>query len=419
MKKYHYLLIIAAILVAGALWWLSMRLHTAYATEAAVSKQSEHTEEERGPHKGRLFHQDGFSLELLIFETNSPPKFHVYVSSDDKPVAFSDVKLTIELTRLDGEINTITFKPQEDYLVSNEIVKEPHSFDVKIIAIYKGKTYEWTYPSYEGRTKLSDEAAKEGGIEVATAEPGVIKKYIYLNGRITLNRNTTTEVRARFPGVVKAVFVKWGDTVKKGDLLATIESNESLKDYDVKAPTDGRILTRNISAGNVAGSESLFTIANLADVWAELHVFPRDLGKVNEGQQVTIHSQEEDKEVEAPITMLLPTTDPLSQTVIAIVTIANPLAEWRPGTIVRGDVLVAEKKVPLMIKTSALQNYKDWTVVFIKVENQYEIRPVELGERDSQWVEVKKGLKVGTTYVITNSFLIKADIEKAGAEHDH
>jgi cobalt-zinc-cadmium efflux system membrane fusion protein len=411
VKKYYYFLIFTAILIVGALWGL---LYSASANMTVKNGQIE-----LGMHNGRVFHQDGFSIELLIFEKNSPPKFHAYTTFKGQPIPPTQVKLTLELIRLDGEHNQVTFRPEQDYLVSNEVVAEPHSFDVKTKAIYQDKRYEWTFPSYEGRTQLGTQAAKEGRVKIETAGPGILKKIVYLTGRIALNRNTTTDVRARFPGVVKAVFVKWGDTVKKGDLLATIESNESLKDYEVRAPSDGRILTRNIGVGNVAGSEPLFTLANLSDVWAELHVFPRDLGKINEGQMVTIHSQEGEREAQAPITMLLPTTDPLSQTVIAIVTIANPKEIWRPGTIVTGDVLIEEKSVPILIKVTALQNSQGSPVVFIKVGNQYEMRPVKLGENDGVWVEVKSGLKAGTHYVTANSFLIKADIEKSGAEHDH
>ncbi|KTD17276.1 efflux RND transporter periplasmic adaptor subunit [Legionella jordanis] len=268
------------------------------------------------------------------------------------------------------------------------------------------------------KTQLNEQQEKEAHIEISTAGPGIIKQYVHLNGRITLNRNTTTEVRARFPGVVKNVFVNWGDPVKKGQLLATIESNESLKDYEVKAPAEGRILARNISAGSVAGGNPLFIIANLNNVWAELHVFPRDLDKIQEGQMVIIHSQEGDRTAESPIAMLLPTTDPLSQTVIAIVALSNSENVWRPGAIVRADVLIGEKKVPIMIMKTALQNFRNSTVVFTKVGNQYFMREVKLGEQDKNWVEVKQGLEVGETYVSKNSFIIKADIEKAEAEHE-
>lgn len=411
MKKYHYFLIIVAVLIAGMLWWPF--------AATVTSSNSSGIEEEHGSHKGRLFHNKDFTLELVIDEEGPVPKFKAYISSKGKAISPSKVTLTVELKRLEGNVTTITFGPEDDALVSIQDVQEPHSFDVAINAVYESKHYIWSYSSYEGRVTLSDKIAKEEGITVNIAGPGVIKKYAHLNGRITLNRNTTTEVRARFPGVVKNVLVKWGDSVKKGDLLATIESNESLKEYEVRAPTDGRILARNITPGNVAGTEPIFTIANLADVWAELHVFPRDLSKINEGQMVTIHSQEEDMAMSAPITMILPTTDPLSQTVIAIVTIANPSGKWRPGTIVKADVLIAEKPVSLMVKSSALQNVREDTVIFIKVRNQYEMRKVELGEKDDQWVEVKSGLKPGTSYVVSNSFLIKADIEKSGAEHEH
>jgi cobalt-zinc-cadmium efflux system membrane fusion protein len=42
-----------------------------------------------------------------------------------------------------------------------------------------------------------------------------------------------------------------------------------------------------------------------------------------------------------------------------------------------------------------------------------------LGRRDTRFVEVLEGLAPGTVYVTENSYLIKADIEKAGASHDH
>ncbi len=44
---------------------------------------------------------------------------------------------------------------------------------------------------------------------------------------------------------------------------------------------------------------------------------------------------------------------------------------------------------------------------------------LDLGINNSEWVEVLGGLKPNTEYVTENSFLIKADIEKSGASHDH
>lgn len=396
-----------------------------YAEEGHVHSESAHDEEqERGPHNGRMLHDEEFAIEVTVYEQGVPPQFRVYAYDDGEPVPPTEVDLSIQLTRLDGEVNRFAFLPEEDVLVAQGTVAEPHSFDMQVSATYKGKLHKWKIESYEGRTRISDTAATEAGVETEAAGEAVIRDTIRLTGRITLNRDTTAQVRARFPGIVRKVHVTLGEKVKKGQLLATVESNDSLRDYSVVSPTDGTVLTRNTNTGDVAGDAPLFTIADLSQVWAEFHVFPQDLAQVNEGQLVRMHAlQQHDKKtdtpIEAPIAMLLPTADALSQTVVAIVPLANPDNLWRPGMAVEGDVLVAEKTVPLAVRKSALQRFRDFTVVFAKYGETYEVRMLELGQQDDEWAEVLEGLKPGTEYVTQNSFLIKADIEKSGASHDH
>ncbi len=271
----------------------------------------------------------------------------------------------------------------------------------------------------EGRTNIDSDAAKAAGIKVSTVEPATIQEMLTLTGRIMLNRNTTAEVRARFQGIVQNVKVNWGDTVKKNQPLATIEANESLRVYTVNAPTDGVVLTRNTNIGNVAGEEPLFTIADLSEVWAELHVFPRDLEKIKKEQQVRIHTLENNREIEAPITLILPTADPLSQTIIAVVSIPNQDGKWRPGMTIEGDVHISEKRVALAVTEDAVQRIENKTVVFVKEDNAYEKRIVELGSGDGNYIEVLSGVKAGEQYVSHGSFIVKADIGKNEAGHDH
>lgn len=413
-----YLMVALMLLTTGALVLPNYLSAIPEAMAAGENERGGHGEE-KGPHNGRLLRDGDFSLELAIIENGAPPKFHVYVYEDDKPISPARVQLSIALTRLDGEVNRFNFKPEKDYLAGDGVVSEPHSFDIMVKASFDGKTYKWEFPSYEGRTELSEKAALDSGVKTERAEPGTIREFVRLTGRITLNRNTTAKVRARFPGIVKSVKVNWGEKVKKGQLLAIVESNQSLRSYNITAPVNGIILTRNTNVGDMAGDNPLFIIADLSDVWAEFHIFPRDLGKVKEGQLVRVHTLEGGNEALAHISMMLPTADPLSQTVIAIVTIPNEEVSWRPGMIVQGNVMVSEREVPLRVRTSALQRFRDFTVVFAKFGNTYEARMLELGDKDGEWVEVKGGLKPGTEYVMENSFLIKADIEKSGASHDH
>ncbi len=204
--------------------------------------ENETEEQERGPKGGKLFRDGDFALELTIFEQGVPPQFRVYAYENDKPVNPAEVKLSIELHRLDGEVNRFAFTAQDDVLIGNNVVTEPHSFDVKMTAIHKGETHNWEFASYEGRTKISDTAAQEANVKTEIAGTGTIAQYAHLTGRITLNRNSTAQVRARFPGIVKSVKAMWGQKVKKGDVLAKVESNQSLNTFNVVSPVDGIIM---------------------------------------------------------------------------------------------------------------------------------------------------------------------------------
>ena len=65
------------------------------------------------------------------------------------------------------------------------------------------------------------------------------------------------------------------------------------------------------------------------------------------------------------------------------------------------------------------ESYRHWKVVFGRYGEHFEVRPVELGRSDGKWIEVVKGLPAGTRYAATGSFILKADLGKAGASHDH
>jgi len=72
-----------------------------------------------------------------------------------------------------------------------------------------------------------------------------------------------------------------------------------------------------------------------------------------------------------------------------------------------------------VVRPEALQRFRDWDVVFVRVGDVYEARPLTLGARSHAAVEVLAGLLPGAEYVTAQSFLVKADIEKSGASHDH
>ena len=271
----------------------------------------------------------------------------------------------------------------------------------------------------EGKVEITPDAAKLTGVQIKQAGPDTVAMTTPLTGRIVLNENRTANVRARFPGIVKAVHVNLGDSVEKGQKLATVESNESLNAYIVYAPMDGVILKRETNIGDVTNGNELFVIADLSTVWAKYHIFPRDVPMIKKGQKVNIHTLDEKNRQNAEISMLFPTTDALSQTVIAIAELSNESGVWRPGMTIEGDIKVGEKQASIAVPRSALQFIEEQQVIFIKEGNTYEPRPVKIGMTGTENVEITSGLKIGETYVSAGSFVIKADILKGTAAHEH
>ena len=374
-------------------------------------------EAERGPNGGRLLEEGAFALELAIFESGVPPEYHAWASLDGEPLAPTDVNLVVELSRLGGAVDRIDFTPQAEFLRGNQVVREPHSFDVAIVARHAGREYRFAYESYEGRTTIPADVALAAGIGTALAGPATIREELMLYGAVEPDATRVREVSARFAGTIESVAADVGDRVSAGETLATIEANDSLRSYAVTAPIAGTITARHAAQGEQTDAESLFTIVDFTSVWAELDVFPRDRQRVSLGLPVAISA--EGQSAEGTIAYLAAAGERATQRVVARVVLDNAGGRWTPGQFVEARVTASETPVALAVPLSALQTFREFDVVFARVGDTYEVRMLTLGRRDSENVEVEGGLEPGTVIVTDNSYLIKADIEKSGASHDH
>ncbi|MEO8350270.1 MAG: efflux RND transporter periplasmic adaptor subunit [Chthoniobacteraceae bacterium] len=374
----------------------------------------------KGPKGGRLLGDDHFQTEVTIYEpAGLDPYFRLYFYEDGKGLDPAGIDATIELHRI-NRTDTITFEKQGMFLSGAEPVVEPHSFEARVEVVRSGQTYDWSYESLEGRVEMSEEARKKAGIGIETAGPAQLSIKLDLNGKITPNEEQLTHVIPRFPGVIKAVKKKLGDRVETGDVLAVVESNESLQTYEIRAEMAGTVIRKEVTLGEfVSGQEPIFAVADLSTVWADFSVYPQDFPLLRKGQTVVLEGGSGTEKVEAKIDYISPFGSENSQTMLARATVPNANGEWRPGLFVRGSVITDQAEVPVAVKAGALQTFRDWDVVFIRVGELFEAVSVELGRRDDEWIEVKSGLAAGDQYAAENSFVVKADIGKAGASHDH
>lgn len=182
---------------------------------------------ERGPHGARLLADADLKVEMTIYETGVPPQFRIYpYDSSMKPIRAADVALAVELHRIGGRVDRITFAPEADYLRGNEVVEEPHSFDVKVSAKHSGRTHAWSYSQVEGKVQLGPDQVKSAGIGVETAGPRTMQTLLELPGEVKADATREAHVVPRLHGVVLQVLKQEGDRVRQGEVMAVLNSRE-------------------------------------------------------------------------------------------------------------------------------------------------------------------------------------------------
>ena len=453
-------------------------------------RQQSQAAPKKGPHGGRLFTAGDYRLELTIFETRVPPQFRVYTYRNGKPTDPAQSQVVVTTERLGRKPQAFAFTKEGDYLKSNAVVEEPHSFAVTIAAENAGKTHQFKFEQIESRVAMTDEQLKNNGVQVATVGPARIKTTLQLQGEVRLNDDRTVHVVPRLTGLVESVAANAGDKVRRGQVLAVV-SSQSLADqrsewlaaqkrvalartnferektlwedkisaeqdyqqarhalqeteiaeqsarqklaslgvsatasgnltrYEIRSPIDGVVTDKKISVGEVIREDAnIFVVADLSTVWVEVTVYAKDLNAVQPGQQATVKATSFEAQAQGKVAYVGALVGEQTRAAKARLVLPNPKGLWRPGLPVNVELTADEVEVPLAISAEAVQTLRDSPVVFGRYGNQFEARPITLGRSDGKTIEVLGGLEPGERYAARNSYLIKADIGKAGASHD-
>ncbi len=210
------------------------------------------------------------------------------------------------------------------------------------------------------------------------------------------------------------------ELLKASPGVLRVESNQSLTSYELKASLAGTVIDRQTTLGEyVSEQKPAFVIADLSTVWVDFSVYRRDLNRVSVGDQVLIDPADGGPPIEAKITYLAPIGSSDTQSALARATVQNPDRRLRPGLFITGRLTLSAKKVNVAVKSSALQTFENRTVIFVRNGDKFEARDVELGGRDPELVEIAFGLLEGDVYAAQNSFIVKAEMAKGSASHDH
>ncbi|ACT48384.1 efflux RND transporter periplasmic adaptor subunit [Methylotenera mobilis] len=200
---------------------------------------------------------------------------------------------------------------------------------------------------------------------------------------------------------------------------AGLGASNNLTRYEIKSPIDGVITDKQISAGQVLnGDESIFVVADLSTLWAEMTIYAKDVNAVKVGQKVTVRATAFEAQTTGTVAYVGALVGEQSRTAMARVVLKNADKVWLPGLPVNIELQADEVEVPLAVSVEGLQSMDEGKVVFGRYGDLFEVRPLTLGRGDDKYVEVLSGLNAGEKYAAQNSYLVKAELGKASATHD-
>jgi cobalt-zinc-cadmium efflux system membrane fusion protein len=252
-------------------------------------------------------------------------------------------------------------------------------------------------------------------------EQQLYEKKISSETQFLRTRNTFLEAELRVNiARQKLVALGLGETE-----IASLSTHQTanLRQIELRAPVAGQIVERRVDLGAPVGREGqeneIYVIADLSSLWVELTVPTADLATISDGQPVTITTGPNGPSADAKIIFVSPLLHTETRSARVIAAMDNTSMRWRPGIFVTAHIATAEQQVDLCVARSALQTMDGEQVLFVRTKEGFEKREVVVGRGDDVRVEIVFGLDPGEVIAVSKTFVLKAELGKGEAGHDH
>jgi RND family efflux transporter MFP subunit len=305
------------------------------------------------------------------------------------------------------------------------------------------------------------------GVQVAEVRTAALKTDIDAFGRVEQPEAQLAAVSARIGGRVDKLYVQYtGESVRRGQAVADVyspevatavedyqlaqENRKQLRDSDdagaraqadarvsasqrklelwgvnkeqIDAPetggvphttlyasASGSVVERKVTQGQyVNAGDTLFTVADLSQVWIKADVYEEQLPQIRSGQQVDITSEAlPNRTLHGHVDFIEPEANPQTRTVPVHVHVANPGMRLLPGMFINATFISRAPTESIVVPRSAVLDTGTRKIVYVAHPNGvFEAREVAVGAPSDDLFPVTSGLTLGDKVVLSGNFLI-------------
>jgi cobalt-zinc-cadmium efflux system membrane fusion protein len=194
---------------------------------------------------------------------------------------------------------------------------------------------------------------------------------------------------------------------------------------DIRAPRTGRVIEMHAVVGETAEpNQPIMVLGDVGALWVVADLYEGDLAAVlDETKQGDVQAVARvkafaEREFPGKVGLVSSTMDPKSRTVKVRVDVDNPDGLLRPGMFAQIDLLLSGPGTVTAVPRAAVLEDDGRFFIFQHHDGEYFVRrPVTVGRRWGDWIEIKAGVATGKRVAADGSFLLKSDVlrSKMGA----
>ncbi|MQA91755.1 MAG: efflux RND transporter periplasmic adaptor subunit [Gemmatimonas sp.] len=194
-----------------------------------------------------------------------------------------------------------------------------------------------------------------------------------------------------------------------------VETGEASRTLTLFAPVSGIVVEKPVLQGEaIQPGQSLYTIADLADVWIEAELRERDAGAVREGSEAVVELDAfPGRPIRGQVDYVYPTLESTARTLTARIPISNPDGRLKPGMYATVR-LSMPTRTALTVPASAVVYTGERSLVFVDMgAGKLMPQEVEIGTASGEYTEVLAGVEPGQSVVTSAQYLLDSESNMA------
>ena len=322
----------------------------------------------------------------------------------------TDPGTTVELTPAEitaagvqvAEVRTAALKTD---IAAFGRVEQPEAQLAAVSARISGRV-DKLYVQYTGeRVRSGQPVADIYSPEVAAT---IEEYHLAEENRNQLKQSDDAFARTEADALVKASQHKlelWGISSRQSDA----PEKDGVPHVTIYSYVSGTVVDRKVTQGQyVNAGDTLFTVADLNQVWIKADVYEEQLPQIRQGQEVEITAESlPNKTLHGHVDFIEPAANPQTRTVPVHVHVANPEMRLLPGMFVSATFVSRAAQPSIVVPRSAVLDTGTRKIVYLARPNGvFEAREVQVGAATEDLFPVSHGLTLGDNVVLNGNFLI-------------